>query len=232
MRLILATIFVLASIGLTTPCWSQGDDRELDRLRSELSVRKQAMVSMDQELAQLRMEKTSGFAKAVESYHGSLVDFYTYQNDLRQHAQSVLNWQLVSSYTLLLLVVVVTGLGVTLSFLEVRSALNIPARVLQRQTGTSADSADDTPEPGGDGGPGQPAAPAPTTLQISPQSLQVTSAVTGVVILVISLAFLYLFIARVLELQPVDLVTSHRPAEISDDESKSRTPGEAGKPSG
>ena len=52
---------------------------------------------------------------------------------------------------------------------------------------------------------------ATTQLELSLAKFQITSAITGVAILVISLAFLYLFVDRVFEIDPQDLSSIHRP---------------------
>ncbi len=127
-------------------------------------------------------------AQAVqEKWLASWIDRYEHEIKLRQHARQVLTWQSFASYAILLVVIAVTSLGVYLSYVEVKASLDTPEKAL------SAVSQQNTGSP-------------PTELIVSFQKLQVTSAVTGVVILVLSLGFLYLFLDRVFELEPHDFL--------------------------
>jgi len=211
MRAVAVALFLLLCACLAGTAIAQTTVSDIDALRKELSERTEAMGVMDAELSALKGDVESGYAAAVKRFHQSQVEFYDYQNDLREQAQSVLFWQLVSAYVLLALVVLVTGLGIILSFVEVKEAMSLPGKVLVAGAQGAAAAGGAAPAPGA-----PPPAMPPTTLEISAQRLQVTSAVTGIVVLVISLAFLYLFVDRVLSLQPTDITTMHEPPKVDD----------------
>lgn len=117
-------------------------------------------------------EKEAGGFAARQEYYTSLINFYRFQEDMRKHTKRVLWWQIVASYLILFLVVMVTGLGGFLSYREVMKAMAI---------GFSPEH----------------------KLDVAANRFQVTSAITGVVILVLSLFFLFLFVDRVFQINPV-----------------------------
>ena len=121
-------------------------------------------------------------AKAVqEKWLESWIDRYQHEIKLRRHALEVLQWQSFAAYMILFMVLAVTGLGVYLSYIEVKASLATPEKALEAISQETSNT--------------------PTELVVSFQKLQVTSAVIGVVILVLSLGFLYLFLDRVFELK-------------------------------
>lgn len=174
-----------------------------DDLENQLFQAESLLIDMDAELADLRAQRGAGVFEATAARNASIADHERYTMDLRAHALSLLNWQLVSSYVVLGLVVAVTLLGVVLSFMEVKNAMKAPEKVMEAlSTGTLNEAPADPPA---DGTPPPPS--GSTSLIISAQKLQVTSAITGVVILVLSLGFLYLFVKEVLEAVPLDFTS-------------------------
>ena len=139
---------------------------DVEQLRSELSKR----------------PKTENQKLVMQGYHDSWIDLYKHEKYLREHTKDVLSWQKFAAYIVLSLVVLVTTLGIYLSFVEVKAALSISKKKF-----------------------------SDTNVEISLQKLQVTSAITGVVILIISLAFLFLFLDRVFELDPHDYNVNKMP---------------------
>ncbi len=196
----LAAVVPILALFIAGPyVYAQEPAAEIDALRKEISARKEAMEELTRQIVELRNEKSSANDGVVQKYYDSLILHYRYEDSLRNHTHNILQWQLISAYVVLLLVVLVTCLGTALSYWEVSRSLKIPLQYLDRTGGTSEAAPSDVL--------------ATTTLEISPQRLQITSAVTGVVILVLSLGFLYLFVDRVLELKPIDLSGGMQPRE-------------------
>lgn len=218
--LVLACLLVL--IQPASLAWSQQATPTIATLEAQIAEWQRASTAMGAQLQALQAERDSGYLDAIRSYHASLVDHYAYQAELRDQARSVLGWQLFSAYVLLGLVALVVILGVALSFLEVRSGL-VSSRLVPALSKAVADAVPDPPpdpvlDPALEPAEPAPAAPAVVdhrhSITLSATSLQVTSAITGVIILVISLGFLYLFVDKVLELKPVDLVTQNQPSDL------------------
>ena len=164
--------------------------------------------------------------QVLDAYSGSWIDFYEHEKKLRKHARDILFWQRFAAYVILVLVVAVTVLGIFLSFVEVKSALSVPDKLIRRE-GPTGDTMNTDTAGAKEGAAGDTAIEtiegASSHLELSLQKFQVTSAITGVVILVISLAFLFLFVDRVFEIDPRDLSSLHRPIsemEVTDTASK------------
>ena len=195
----------------------------VESLAAQIEVWRKTATELGTELQQIKAERDTGYLEVLKSYNASLVDHYAHQAKLRDQARAVLGWQLFSAYVLLFVVVAVVGLGVWLSFLEVRSGLMVStvARPASKAAVIAADPAAVPADPADPAEPADPAVaaavalePRSTQLKLTPTSLHVASAITGVIILVISLAFLYLFVDKVLELKPVDLITMHQPTAV------------------
>ena len=192
----------------------------VESLAAQIEVWRKTATELGTELQQIKAERDTGYLEVLKSYNASLVDHYAHQAKLRDQARAVLGWQLFSAYVLLFVVVAVVGLGVWLSFLEVRSGLMVStvARPASKAAVIAADPAAVPADPAEPADPAVAAAvalePRSTQLKLTPTSLHVASAITGVIILVISLAFLYLFVDKVLELKPVDLITMHQPTAV------------------
>ena len=164
-------------------------------------------------LAQVQPEIDPKAQAALDAYNDSWVEYFSYLEDLRNHAMLKLWWQLLAAYCLTILVLGVAGLGIYLSIIEVRAALKKPREagqdmLVRDMQGTMQEKIE---------------------LTLSLQKLQVTSAVTGVVVLVLSLAFLYLFVKEVFEVNPQDFSAQAIPTTLPeegqpDDAASSETP--------
>ena len=148
---------------------------EIEILREVVSFQENALVELNLAFEKLKIEQQNGLFDAQKRYYQSEIEFYNYQESLRQQNISTLNWQLISAYVVLILVVGVTVLGGRLSYMEVKKAIEI-GRIHEHKLDATA------------------------------QRIQLTSTVTGVLILVISLAFLFLFVREVFHLNPTTLV--------------------------
>ena len=211
----LVLVIMVGCAGAEPVSAQAGPPDNLTELQKENTALRSVLDKMEAELKIFYSARQSGQEKINKVYNNSVVDFYRYSNDLRDHADSILSWQLISAYIVLVMVVLVTGLGIFLSFIEVRAALRIPEKVL-----AIASDAKPNPDTVSEGEPDETyagktedgrGASKGTTLIISPDKLQITSAVTGVVILVISLGFLYLFVSSVLTVKPGDFTSAYQP---------------------
>lgn len=143
--------------------------------------------------------------EVFNQYNQSQIDHYKYEQDLREHTINVLFWQLFAGWVILILVLGVTGLGIYLSYQEVIGSLGKPNgnnKILEDEELQSTLK--------------NASASEKTELILSLQKIQITSAVTGVVILVLSLGFLYLFVDRVLSLNPLNLSEAESALASSD----------------
>lgn len=146
--------------------------------------------------------------QVINQYNQAQIDHYKYEQDLREHAVAVLNWQLWAGWLILLLVFGVASLGIFLSYQEVIGGLRKSKKddelVKNKELQAALANA---------------SASEKTELILSLQKIQVTSAITGVVILVLSLGFLYLFVDRVFSLNPTNLSeTESRPAVAAEED--------------
>lgn len=180
---------------------SQGEVTDAEKLEDALCALRamEAECRALQERAEVQDDPKA--KAALDAYYESYVEFYNHQQNLRDHAIAALKWQLRSAYGLTVLVFFVVGLGIYLSIIEVRTALKRRGEVGHDLL------AQDT----------QSTAQEKIQLTLSLQKLQVTSAVTGVVILVLSLAFLYLFVKEVFEINPQDFSAHAIPAALSEE---------------
>lgn len=130
-----------------------------------------------------------GFSQYQAAHLRNVLDYVEYQIFLRGHAQKVLWWHLLAAYFLVVTVILVVGAGVGLAIYEVWRS-HEAAKAKPRDA--------NLPE---------------TTVTLSAQSVQITSAVTGVAVLVISLGFLFLFVERVFKLEPQDWLGQSAPLD-------------------
>lgn len=98
---------------------------------------------------------------------------YRHAIDLLDHRTAVFRWQLVSSYVVLGIVAVVTLAGLVFSAAQLRNALKLS-------------------QPQGN-----------IDLEISASKVRITSSVVGVVVLTLSIVFLFLFLDRIYEIREI-----------------------------
>ena len=114
--------------------------------------------------------------------------YRTYQHELAVSQLNAFKWQATASKILIWVVVIVCLSGVVFSGYQ-----------LWRAT---------APGPIGGGADGKPADPLATNVELSWQNVRVTSSVIGLVVLVISVAYLYLFLKEVYHIEIVGDLTS------------------------
>ena len=201
----LQRIALILSLFVSAPAISQDEPTDAQKLEEAMRV----VVLLEKQLqrleAQLQPTLDPKAKAAIDAYHESWIEFFDHQQHLREHTMAALSWQLRAAYFVTFVVVGVVGLGIYLSIVEVRAALkagpkDIRHEVLAQESGATVRDK--------------------IELTVSLQKLQVTSAVTGVAILVLSLGFLYLFVKEVFELDPQDFSAYSVPAEVGEENTK------------
>ena len=119
----------------------------------------------------------------------SMRSYYAYKTEAFQHRQRVFEWQLLSSKVIFVVVIFLVLVGLYFSWLQFK------ADMAKGEGTESADQkADDkSPQPPAQATPNQPV----STIEASTTGIKVSSPVLGVIILVISLAFFYLYLQYV-----------------------------------
>lgn len=115
---------------------------------------------------------------------------FTYAADLRQHNVALYRWQTAASDDMRLLVWVVVLAGIAMAVYQLVIIMQIEMWRARRRPSKAAPDAAPTP------------AIAPQQLELGLGKVQVTSSIVGVVVLVISIAFLYLYVTEVYSIKP------------------------------
>ncbi|MFO0793846.1 MAG: hypothetical protein U0586_07265 [Candidatus Brocadiaceae bacterium] len=115
----------------------------------------------------------------LDSYQASLREYYNYRRSGLQHRQRVFEWQHYSSITIFIVVLLLVIAGIYFAAIQFHRDF--------RQTTPGGRSED----------------AIPTAFEASLQGVKVSSPVLGVIILVISLAFFYLYLAFVYPIHEV-----------------------------
>lgn len=184
-------------------------DGAIEEVRAERDLYLEAANAAAIRVSELQLELSNlaqnepNATHVISAYNRAQIDHYKYEQDLREHSVAVLEWQLAAGWSILLLVLGVTGLGIWLSYLEVMGSLQNTEKKDALIKNNDLQAALNSASPS-----------EKTELILSLQKIQVTSAITGVVILVLSLGFLYLFVDRVFSLNPTNL--SEAAAQTSD----------------
>lgn len=149
-------------------------------------------------------------SRSVQSYYESLVSLNQNGDRLREHQQKVFAWQITAANWLLAAVMIISMSGVLFAGYEMISSRGVIARkviALEQSSAKAAAALANNPSPPAgqdpekksdseDGANNGVASPA-TTITIEPTKIHITSAVIGIIILGLSLGFLYLFLKEV-----------------------------------
>jgi hypothetical protein len=123
-------------------------------------------------------------AAGKQALQESLTAYYRYRESGYQHRRAVFDWQLLSSRIIFAVVILLVSVGVFFSWLQFRADTRAASR---RPRG---------PLPGAAPGAAAEAKPV-TSIGLTKEGIQVSSPVLGVIILMISLAFFYLYLVYV-----------------------------------
>lgn len=198
--------FFFAFASLAQIAWGQETGAPIESERAalirQIETFHSEIIQLREEVNLLRQQRDLGAVEASAASYANLRSFHEHQIRLRDQAQAKLSWHLHASYAMAVVVVLVVLFGLWLAYIEVR-------RSLIASTNARAYSTDEDPAP--NDGQDQGSRAPEHKLVLSSNSVQITSAITGVVILVISLGFLYLFLQEVYRLEPQDWTTVSTP---------------------
>jgi hypothetical protein len=150
---------------------------------------------------QLKRQALEAYVKIIQQDNEALLQ---HRIALMKHDEAIYEWQRSASTVLLWVVVAVVAAGLCFSGYQLVVVMELARRRAVRELRTGRAPAPAAPDAG------TPAAPVPapapdmsSQVGISAQGLQVTSSVVGVTVLVISIAFLYLFVREVYTIKPL-----------------------------
>ena len=209
MTCLLSRIFAaLTLLCLIAPVHAQEDDpyAGLDREQLAAVAKEQeaALTELGQQLdvlkAQAQAQQDEALKEAIRNVRLTYYQAQEQQNRtiaaLLEKQEDIFLYQDIASYTLLVIVVVVTMAGVLFSAKELNRSIAAAEAAEKRIAHARMEG---TP-----GGPQEGAAPGvPNNIKIGFDGIQITSALTGVTVLTLSLAFLYLFLQDVYRLEAV-----------------------------
>lgn len=124
-------------------------------------------------------------------YFESLQEYFKYRKSGYQHREKVFAWQLYSSYMIFFIVVALVSVGVYFSWLQFQLSLAERTGLSMQETARSEAA------PAQSTGSDRPASSAVTEIEASLKGIKINSQVLGVIILVISLMFFYLYLVHV-----------------------------------
>lgn len=191
---------------------------EITRLRAAVAERERALASIissqniDDSYPINATDKTAIAAAKAEAWRA----FYTSQaslnkngDELRLHQQRVFSWQLTAANWILFVVVVICLSGVLFAGYELSSTRRLVSKV--GAIGQNPPAADGAAQGEAEAAnvPG-----AMVHLTLEPNKIQITSAVVGIVVLAMSLGFLYLFLREVYQINVIDLTGSQNQAAV------------------
>lgn len=156
----------------------------------------------------------------AEKYRASTEDRLQFEMDIRRQNLKSFRWQKFASNVLMLLVVGVAGLGVYLSFKEIRQGMRLKEmtmrhrqemamRALQARIDGKTD--DETLAPID---PENPPETVRSMFKASASGLEISSTVSGIIILVVSLAFTFVFVKDVYKLDTIRLYGSDQQIQV------------------
>lgn len=131
----------------------------------------------------------------AQSYYAALKWDYEYAIRMREHTDWLFWWQLISVYALLGVTLLIVFFGVYVSVRELGHAMRASTVAAQRTK-----SVQDNPE--ATESSAEEPAPSRHIFKLSPGEVSITTTLTGIVILVLALGYLYLFVNQVMEFKP------------------------------
>ncbi len=161
-----------------------------------------------------RLRIQAAQADALVSYQENQASLMRNSIALRAHQQAVFAWQIKAANWLLLIVVVISCCGVIFAGYEMvagRQMMMAASKAIQASNQTDRGEPEDPAS--------LPLLPNPNdiTFILEPAKVQIRSAVIGLVILTISLGFLYLFLKEVYSIRVIDLTNPNATAAHGSD---------------
>lgn len=175
---------------------TEGDPSRIDRLKQALEAENAESQTGP---APILLPREQLDPDTLRSMQQSLKAYYDYRTHGFEHRKAVFAWQLLSAKIIFAIVVLLVAIGIYFSWIQFtagmkkESASPVASKVSTPETTT--ESTEDAAAP--------PQAPAVTTLEASPSGIKVSSPVLGVILLVISLAFFYLYLVYVYPIEEI-----------------------------
>ena len=144
-----------------------------EKLQQEMATENRARLPVVPKDVMLTPETMASMQRSIKAY-------YDYNANGFEHRRAVFEWQLFSSKIIFAIVVFLVGVGIYFSWIQFTASME-PRDKEARQ---------------GEAGGERPPTPT-TTLEASAKGIKVSSPVLGVILLVISLAFFYLYLVYV-----------------------------------
>ncbi len=175
---------------------AQGDTSRIDRLKQALEAEN---AELQTEPAPVLLPREQLDPDTLRSMQQSLKAYYDYRTHGFEHRKAVFAWQLRSAKIIFAIVVLLVAIGIYFSWIQFTSGMKkesaSPAASKASTPETTTETTKDASAP--------PQAPAVTTLEASPSGIKVSSPVLGVILLVISLAFFYLYLVYVYPIEEI-----------------------------
>ncbi len=197
-KAVLVCICVVVSPALAAAQTIDEKQEILERLKAAVIERDTKVNELQTKLSQLQQRNQSSYVsdkllKAREQtllvYEVALRAHYHSNIKLLEQQQAGFDWQRRAANWILVLVILVTTSGILFSGFELYSAATLPFSVRQAKNSEGKE----VPTAGN------------TEIEISLNSLKITTAVIGLVVLIISMAFLYLFLDKVYGIEVIDV---------------------------
>lgn len=119
----------------------------------------------------------------------ALQGYYEYRSKGYEHRARVFEWQLLSSKIIFVIVITLVAIGIYFSWLQFRVGMVAQERRQSKEEKSGAEVEQETESD------------TRTTVRFSGKGIEVSSPVLGVIILAISLAFLYLYLVYVFPIE-------------------------------
>jgi len=163
-----SVLLMIAAFSVFMPVFVNANAQNLEVTNTQLEARNRELQTAVKMLSK-KLDQASG--PLADKYAEVQLARYQHQIDLMEHRRGVFAWQLIASYMVLAIVVVVTLAGIGFSAAQLINALRLS-------------------QPQGN-----------IDLEISASKVRITSSVVGVVVLTLSIVFLYLFLDRIYEIR-------------------------------
>ncbi|MEH6355121.1 MAG: hypothetical protein V7760_03730 [Marinobacter sp.] len=167
--------FVSVTLGQDSP--ETQDTRRVDALEQALNDEAAANDQVKPMSPPLSVSRQYLDEEGLQAMQEAFKSYYQYRSQGFRHRQLVFEWQLLSSRIIFVVVIVLVGSGIYFSWLQFRADM----------------------KKAGKGDNGQ----AMSTLEASATGIKVSSPVLGVIILVISLLFFYLYLQYVYPIEEI-----------------------------
>jgi hypothetical protein len=129
---------------------------------------------------------------AALAYQKYLAAYYDYETHSLDYAERVFNWQYKSSVAIFIVVILLVLAGLAFAGIQFAIAMKVhPTGVVKKRGATAG------------GGEGAATAALASTFEASSHGVKITSSVIGLLILVVSIGFFYLYLVYVYPIQNI-----------------------------